>query len=99
MISDEEIIKKLKLGTHDPDILAVSVAQARELIELRLSGMLEHIMTSAQREVFARLQDGSQENVVAWIGREFGDIDDLRQTVFEDLADELSADASRDSSY
>ncbi|QQS21624.1 hypothetical protein IPM09_03790 [Candidatus Saccharibacteria bacterium] len=98
-MTDEAIIEKLKLGTHDPDILALSIAQARELIEMRVSHLLERTMTDEQRNEFTAIKDGPQETVVAWIEREFGDIDNLRQTVFEDLADELAADASRDSSY
>lgn len=96
-MTDQEIIERLKLGTHNLDELAVSVAQARELVELRVSGMLEHAMTDAQHREFALLKDSPQGTVVQWIEREFGDIDDLRRTVFEDLADELSASASRDS--
>jgi hypothetical protein len=98
-MSDEEIINKLQLGTHNPDILAVSIAQARELTELRLASILEHTMTDEQLEAFAGIKNGAQEDIVAWIGHEFGDIEALRQTVFEDLVDELSAGASRDSPH
>ncbi len=98
-MTDQEIIEKLGLGAATPELQAVSVEQARELVELRVAGILERAMSDEQRETFATLKKQSPDVVADWIEREFVDIDDLRSEVLADFARQLATDASSDSSY
>lgn len=98
-MTDQEIIETLGLGAATPELQAVSVEQARELVELRVAGILERAMSDDQRETFNELKKQSSDAVADWIEREFTDIDELRHEILNDFARQLAADASSDSSY
>ena len=98
-MTDQEIIDKLGLGAASPELQAVSVEQARELVELRVAGILERSMSDAQMQEFERLKEQSPDAVVDWLEKEFVTINDLRQEVLEDFARQLAVDASRDGTY
>ena len=98
-MTDQEIIETLGLGAAVPELQAVSIEQARELVELRVAGILERAMSDEQRKAFDELKEQSPEAVADWIEREFADIDELRHEVLNDFARQLAADSSSDSSY
>ena len=98
-MTDQEIIEILGLGAATPELQAVSVEQSRELVELRVAGILERAMSDDQRETFNELKKQSPDAVADWVEREFTDIDELRHEILNDFARQLAADASSDSSY
>lgn len=91
-MTDEEIIQALHFESLPGEVQQLSVAQAREIAELRAMGIISQLMSDDQRQAFEKMKDSAPSNeVTQWLEAEFTDIDTLRQQALKDYIESVNA--------
>lgn len=91
-MTDDQIIEKLGLTDVDDESREVLVAQVNSVVEMRLMGLVESLLSDEQTEQLQQLiAAGDNQAVWQWLNSELTNIDELRQGVLADYLEERVA--------
>lgn len=90
-MNDAEIVKQLGLEAAAEAIQSRAVSQVRDIVVLRLGGIIETAMTEEQLDEFNRLKEQSPADVWVWLNSEFTEVDVMYDEVLNDYLISLSS--------
>lgn len=91
-MTDDQIIEKLGLTDVDDESREILVAQVNSVVEMRLMGLVESLLSDEQAEQLKQLiATGDNQAVWQWLNTELTNIDELRQGVLADYLEERTA--------
>lgn len=90
-MTDKEIIQALHFESLPVEVQELSVEQAREIVELRVIGIVSQLMSDDQARAFEKIKDAPSDEVTRWIETEFTDIDTIRQQVLVDYIESVNS--------
>jgi len=87
-MSNEQIIEKLGFGNLPKEVQDQAVEDIRGVVELRVMGLIDDMMSDEQRTAFEQKSQEAPEAVWKWISAEFTDVDKLYEATLTDYLDE-----------
>ena len=87
-MSDQEIIAKLGIGNLPKEVQEQTLQNISSVVELRVMGLLDEIMTDEQRATFEQKSKEAPESVWKWISSEFADVDSMYEAALADYLEE-----------
>lgn len=90
-MNDQQIIEKLGLQNLPKEVQDQTVESVNQVVELRVMGMIDEMMSDEQRATFESKSQESPEAVWKWISQEFTDVSKLYDAALQDYLDEKTA--------
>ncbi len=87
-MTDEQIIEKLGLGNLPQEVQQETLDSINHVIELRVMGMLDDMMSDDQRATFELKTKEGNEAVWKWLNEEFTDVSKLYDAALADYLNE-----------
>lgn len=89
-MNDKEILQKLRLETMPKEVQEQTLIQIHQVVELRLMGVIDDLMTDEQRTAFEALSKENTKSVQRWLSEQFTDLEKLEVSVLEDYITEVT---------
>ncbi len=89
-MNDQEILEKLQLATMPKEVQDLTLTQVHQVVELRLMGVVDGLLSDAQRATFTTLSKEEPKKVQKWLREQFPNLDELRNATLKDYLDEVA---------
>jgi hypothetical protein len=90
-MNDKEILQQLGLETADPALQDRALQNFYNIVEKRVMGLLQEMMTDEQRKEFEAKSDTlSREEGVKWLSDNVSNVEELYDNVARDYIDEVT---------
>jgi len=93
-MNDQEILEALGMTNMPEQFQKETLEEVNQVVELRLMGVVDDLMSDAQREQFKNLQQDDAEAVRKWLSENF-EMDNMYDATLADYIDELKASSAK----
>jgi len=88
-MNDKQILEALDLEGLDSKLQEQALQSINNIVEMRVSGLIEDMMTKEQAGEFAeRSETEDKDTVMKWISEEVTDVGELHDAVLKDYIEE-----------
>lgn len=89
-MNDQEILQKLGLEGMPKEVQDQTLLQVNQIVEMRLAGMFDELMTEEQRAQFTKKSQEGPEAAWKWLSEELTDAAQLYQAALSDYLTEVT---------
>jgi len=88
-MNDKQILEALGLEGLDDKLKEQALQSVNNIVEMRVSGLIEDMMTKEQAEEFAKISETEdKDTVMKWISEKVIDVGELHDSVLKDYIQE-----------
>lgn len=89
-MTDAEIISALGMNDTSEEYKAKMLEKINRVVELRLMGLVDEMLTDEQRKDFDNVASENPDNTMKWLSENIVDLDKLYDSALKDYIDELN---------
>lgn len=87
--TDQQIIDAMGLGALPQNVKDEAVNNVKAVVELRLVGTLDDMLSDEQRQQFETIKQGDPEQAKTWVGTQLGiNVEELYDSLLQDYLQE-----------
>lgn len=91
-MKDQEILQELGLENAEESLKESALSSINTVVELRVSGLIQDLMTEDQRKEFTKKSETEDKGtVMKWISSEIVNVDEMYEAALRDYLDEKKA--------